>query len=387
MADMDDQPMFEPFDSNAVEEYVWDTRTPVGANQPHPDRQRYVPLPAPVEELHLTDELLQALYKPFKPNQWCPTPWLKDVVPGTTFTERKFLAHKNGHPRDSRITMAVEPHKYFIDGSCEHWMSGTELLKQFFPPFESDTIANNTLQSKTYLTCKHRPSYKYYGCQTVEDIQRVWLSKRDMGTDLHANIEAFWNGEEFNVQDINEHPFGLFKKLFEDKRWVNWDPYQTEWTIFDEESYVSGSIDFAGRIQALYTDKDMVLIDWKRCESIDMCSFERLRGLPAPHGYGPCWALESTKFNQYSLQLNLYKYLVEKRYGFNVKKMIIVRLHPNCKEHAQVILVPEMQPIIRQIIQCRIMALKRASAGPFNGSQTSNAHVDNDAAASVGAVV
>ena len=46
-------------------------------------------------------------------------------------------------------------------------------------------------------------------------------------------------------------------------------------------------------------------------------------------GTPPIEHLDDCNFNQYSLQLNLYKHILEKHYGIKIEGMFLVVLHPN----------------------------------------------------------
>ena len=54
--------------------------------------------------------------------------------------------------------------------------------------------------------------------------------------------------------------------------------------------------------------------------------------------------IEDTNFNHYSLQLNLYKYILEKKYKKKVKKMYLVCLHPENKNKDYIIYNVDYKP-------------------------------------------
>ena len=64
--------------------------------------------------------------------------------------------------------------------------------------------------------------------------------------------------------------------------------------------------------------------------------------------------LMDTNFNHYSLQLNLYRFILESKYNFKVKNMYIVCLHPANKNNDYLIytvypMVQELQIILANI--------------------------------------
>lgn len=306
----------------------------------------------------IPDQILEQLTVKFVPCEFCPTPYLKDLNPKATIRSAKYLAHKYPHEADKRIVFVEEPHRYFIDGCCENIMSATTMIKCFFPEFDAKAQSMQTFNSKTFGETNHRQTSDYYGCKSPEDIQKRWSSWADQGTMLHANIENYLNHEPFEIIEENIEPFQQFKKIMQNDRFVNWTPYRTEMSIFDPETRVAGQIDFVGMIDP--ESRHVVLIDWKRCKSIGDCCFNRFKGLPPTMGLGVCSHIENSKFATYSLQLNLYKYILEKNYGLYVKKMLIIQMHPKLKKYgATVYKIGNFQKVIEQIMACRKIAIAK----------------------------
>lgn len=312
----------------------------------------------------IPDHVIDKLTSKFVPSDLVPTAFLSDVqFENVVVRTKKYLADKNSHPMDERIVFIecskdkkVNIHKYFVDGSCLDYLSVTGLISAFFSSFDAKSQATTTANSKSFLETSHRPSHKYHGCKTPQDIIDKWAQARDLGTDLHANIESYWNNENTNVSSENQEPFAQFLSLFSDKNWVTWEPFRTEFAIFDTETKIAGQIDFLGMIDA--ERKHVVIIDWKRCESITDFSFSRICGKPADMGCGVCCTLEDTKYTKYSIQLNIYKYLLEKNYGLYVKKMYLVQMHPCLKKSGCAIYkVPNMKKLVEEIMATRKIAL------------------------------
>jgi hypothetical protein len=305
----------------------------------------------------IPDHVMHDLYSEFQPNEWCPTVHLKDLNPKATIRPQKFLSQKNAHEWDKRIIFVEEPHKYYIDGNCGDWLSVTSLVGCFFPDFDSKSQAVKTFQTKSFKDTVHRKSNKYYGCTSPEDIMAKWTEMSNLGTLLHANIENYYNNEPYTVCEENKEPFKQFLDLFQDKDWASWEPFRTEWSIFDPETRICGQIDFCGMINR--ENGHVVLLDWKRCESITDCCFNRFQGKDPTTGYGVCCDLENCKWVKYSLQLNTYKYILEKNYGLYVKKMYLIQLHPTLKNKgAAVYKVGNMTRTVEDMMACRKLALQ-----------------------------
>ena len=94
--------------------------------------------------------------------------------------------------------------------------------------------------------------------------------------------------------------------------------------IYSEQLKIAGSIDM------LYKNSDgsFSIFDWKRSKEIQKYNMykkfsktESVKHLP------------DLNFVHYSLQLNLYKYILETNYNFKIKDLILVQLHPNFKNY------------------------------------------------------
>ena len=96
-------------------------------------------------------------------------------------------------------------------------------------------------------------------------------------------------------------------------------PYRTEWSIFD------GEIDLAGQLDMLFKKKDgsFVLYDWKRVKEI------KKTNPYGEHGFGVLSDVSHCNYYHYSIQLNIYKKILNTRYDINVTDMILVVLHPD----------------------------------------------------------
>lgn len=306
------------------------------------------------KKLNIPDCVREHLTSKFVPTDILPTPFIQDLQEGRLPNEEpRYLQCKNPHPRDKRIVACDDPHVYFIDGSCEHMISSTGLVHAFFNPFNKEKTARNVLTSKTFLKTGHRPSHTYFGCKNVQDVLKRWDNWRDLGTALHDNIERFINGEEFEVVAENEKPFNRFMKFYNDRAFWTWTHFRTEWAIFDEDSKLAGKIDYCG----IFPNGEIIILDWKRVRSISDSCVQRWTGGQLDMGHGVCSQLENCKYITYSLQLNVYKWILEKNYGYRVRSMFLVQVHPKVKNPV-IYKVPNLSQWVNQMIECRIRTLE-----------------------------
>lgn len=219
------------------------------------------------------------------------------------------LSNRNKHDRDNRISFDEKTHTYYIDGSCEGIISVTTLIHNHFPKFDSTKVLK-LMKNKT----------EKYPNMTDEQIKKMWSDNgkiaSESGTKLHKMIENFYNKIENNKDDeksIEFQHFIRFNKTIESK----FIPYRTEWSVFD------GSLDLAGQIDMIYKKQDgtYALYDWKRVKEIKKENmFER--------GLGKLRDLDHCNYIHYSIQLNIYKRILETRYDIHISEMCLVILHP-----------------------------------------------------------
>ena len=248
-----------------------------------------------------------------------------------------FLKTKNPHERDSRISFVDSSHTYFIDGSSEGYISSTTLVHSFFPHFDADKIIKKMMSSKNW----HKSPYKG---QTPEQIKKGWDSNRDKaaaaGTAMHENIEMYYNNENHDKYSREFVMFSNFEKDFSDLK-----PYRTEWEVFDEFSKVAGSIDM------IYEDPvnegNLIIADWKRSKEIKMDN----RWQKGTHKLTR--HLDDCNFIHYSLQLAIYKYILQVRYGKKVSSTFLVILHPKQENYIKIDTL-ELDDVVEKIMSVRM---------------------------------
>ncbi len=219
------------------------------------------------------------------------------------------LSEINKHERDNRISFDEKTHTYYVDGSSDGIVSVTTLIHHHFPKFDSDKV----------LKLMKNKSEKYPN-MTDQQIKKIWAENgknaSGNGTKLHKMIENYYNSIENDLKEQETIEFQHFLRFNEtiNNRFI---PYRTEWSIFD------GNIDLAGQIDMLYKKRDgtFALYDWKRIKELKKDNaFEK--------GLGKLSELDHCNYVHYSIQLNIYKRILETRYDIKVTEMCLVILHP-----------------------------------------------------------
>lgn len=223
------------------------------------------------------------------------------------------LSIVNAHPRDQRIEFDEGPHIYTVDGK-QGYTSVTTFIHSLFSHFDADAVIDKMLKGRNMKD----PTYKYFG-MSKEQIKKMWADKgaaaSGSGTKMHYDIECYYNGLTVENSSLEYSYFKKFVLDFPDLK-----PYRTEWVVFYEELKISGSIDMVFE----NPDGTIQIYDWKRCEEIPYEDpFGKVSGTK-------CIAhLPDTKFWHYSLQLNIYRTILEHKYSKKITGLYLVRLHPD----------------------------------------------------------
>lgn len=306
------------------------------------------------------------------------------------------LVRRNFHPRDLHIRFQEEGHQYTLTFWCQErkryltikstkshddngplnlgsveekngvyyqLLSGTGFIGSLFPPFDALEAARNS-HDKT---------------KTVEEKMEEWRilgeTASRKGTKMHLERENQALGRPYKKRgrsyELNEE---YREKIVIGKM----REYRTEWMIWDSELMICGSVDILyeewpprncpGRDP---TKKYLILGDYKRSKEIKMFN-------PYQSGIPECPAVANAgdcNYIHYMIQLNLYKYILEKNYNVVILRTFIIVLHPE-QEHFIKIDMNPPPGFMESIIEYRRQTLsayrvKNASTKPENSDSFS----------------
>jgi hypothetical protein len=274
------------------------------------------------------------------------------------------LEKRNAHIRDKNIQFFEEDHKYLI--KCDpdiKYTSVTTWCHSHFPHFDADEIICNMMKGKGW-----KEGHKYWGL-TADQIKTQWSengnSVAGAGTDLHFEIECFNNDIRFQFSYSNKELYEIYMADFKDKldtMPIEWNyflnfirdnphlkPYRTEWIIFDEDVKIAGSIDMVYE----NTDGTLSIYDWKRSKNITRVNnFNKFAITPL------ICQFPDSNFWHYALQLNTYKFILEKKYGKIIRDLYLVRLYPDAEEkNYELIELPNLSKDIYELFEDRKKSL------------------------------
>ena len=258
------------------------------------------------------------------------------------------LEIKNRNERDKNIKLIEYCHRYIVNEKM--YESVTAFINSHFSKFDADSVIKNMGRGGNF-----NKSSKYRG-MTPYEIKKEWrengAEQARLGTRLHSDIECFMNNDirddDIQIDYTHQDLLSIYEFESENTRdeidpadrsivsaeWsyflnfvrdhAEYKPYRTEMKIYSEQLKIAGSIDM------LYKNSDgsFSIFDWKRSKEIQKYNMykkfsktESVKHLP------------DLNFVHYSLQLNLYKYILETNYNFKIKDLILVQLHPNFKNY------------------------------------------------------
>lgn len=205
----------------------------------------------------------------------------------------------------------LEPeHKYILKSDPDlNFTSVTSITSKYFSPFDKDAIAKKLVET----------NMKYVG-MTTDELIAQWDEARDFGNLVHSNIESYINNK--NYKDISEVRHAI--------KWMNKFKNLSEFVFYPEVIIYSEELGIAGSIDVLAKDTKndtYIIIDWKTSKSISKSSFGGRMGIHPITSH-----LMDCKYVHYSMQLSLYRYLIEEFYGIKVSNLLIAHLKNNeCK--------------------------------------------------------
>jgi len=246
------------------------------------------------------------------------------------------------------ITYYDEPHKYFHNE--KEYISVTTLIHKYEEEFDEEYWSN--IKSEQF----DLPQYK---------IKRAWNFINKKGTTKGSIIHDYAENKLLNKvfkypkqEIINEFGFDPIKIEYEKtKNHVDnfikvsknkLIPVKTELVVYDKESMVAGMADL---LFYNVKEKEFQIWDHKTNKAFSKISDRYL--------LGTLGTLDDSDLEIYSLQLALYKYIIEKNTSIKLGKSYIVWYSHN-NENFEIIQTKNRDFFAKEIIKERIQLLKAA---------------------------
>lgn len=297
----------------------------------------------------------------------------------------------------------VAEHRYFVYGVPQTG-SATGYIHQFFPKYDSEGNARRIAGGDKMLVAL---DYKYYRfaralCRRAWHFVRRGALAEDADQEFDQYLDCMQRAKQCLCE--NKKQCEVFEKLFREMVYrgirAAWDynseqsltlgrlmhrsiemcynqmynpaedrfhvpemqqfaRFHTKWVLpnklrmFRTELSLAHKPDpnmdiyLCGQLDAIYIDPagEMWLVDWKRSKEIKSVPFDK-----DSYGTGPCQGLADCNREHYNIQLNIYKYIVERNTSFRVAKCFIAVFHPNQDDYA-LYPVPDYQSRVHAALQ------------------------------------
>ncbi len=248
--------------------------------------------------------------------------------------------------RDKDIQFYPQEHVYLYQGAKE-FTPVSKVISYFFSPFDS-----------FYWSKIKANQEKVPQGQKLEEWDEKGAEAREVGTFMHQQIANYYARKEYrknyqfqytgkyiyvskNISLANE--YAQFVDFL--KHHIS-TPCRTEWTIYDENLKIAGTIDMLYPNGTTYD-----IYNWKRSQKV-VDSFGHpiqinTYGNMGRKGLGN---IQNTSYWHYCIQLNLYKHILETKYGLQIGKMYLVVFMEGASRYFK-LEVPNMDGTIKTILR------------------------------------
>lgn len=204
------------------------------------------------------------------------------------------------------IIFDPEPHTYHLNGL--KFTSATTWLHQFQEPFDANAISLRMAKGNKLAAL---------------ELQRQWKAKSDAacarGTHLHEYLECKIAGADVALHDdaIDLYPIAD-KFIVETTGKINFS--MCEFRIYDETWKICGTVD---------------LLVWnKRYQQYEIWDYKTNKSIDMRNNYNkklksPFNQFDDCNFIMYSLQLSLYRLMIEQNTDIKIAKCRLVHIAPN----------------------------------------------------------
>lgn len=195
---------------------------------------------------------------------------------------------------------------YIVENSRKKFTSVTTVIKSYFEPFRPNEMAEKVAAAQ------------HHKDETKEEILASWKIANESGSKLHKNIENYLQGKGNEFQHEDFHRFLQF--------WNTFNPIQKGYTCFAEYQVFDLDIEISGTIDCLLVlpDGRFIILDWKRSRNLRLYGFPDRETGEVRMGKKPFDNFQDCNYSHYSLQLNFYRTILEKKYQVYGRPMVCI---------------------------------------------------------------
>jgi len=240
---------------------------------------------------------------------------------------------RHNHKLESKLEYFKDPNFVFDEASHSYsylnpatgrpvqmFQSVTGFLGQFKKPFDSDMIAG--------MVAKKRGTAKKIILAEWKEISDIALK---LGTNVHKWIEDYYNGLNPAMPTDERELDRVYKFLaLYDEKLHKFTPVHQEFRVFSRKWGLAGTLD------ALFKLNDGRYVgDWKTNKKFTTDADNEGRKQKLLYPFDDMW---DNSLNGYSIQLSLYRLMLQEESGYETQGGFLVWIGPNEK--------PEMHKIV-----------------------------------------
>ncbi len=208
------------------------------------------------------------------------------------------------NPKGQIIEFNEKYHTYMVEN--QKLISVTQLISKFFPVFNTEKVSKSCAKKWDV---------------SQDDLKAKWKKIADdanfLGNNVHNLAEALLNETdlpEITIPRNIKFSFQMMKILV--KLLKRYDFLETEKIVFSTEMSIAGSID------VLFKKGNIILIlDWKTGKKIET------ENKFNSYAFKPIATMPDNNFSKYSLQLNIYRHIMERENYFPGCKFVQSIVH------------------------------------------------------------
>lgn len=239
----------------------------------------------------------------------------------------------------NRITFVEKTHSYLIDGQDTRCPSVTRLLKRFKKEFEKEKIAARVAKKTKTTTAQVLADWDLnnlysttLGSMLHKYIENYYLNKR---VEFEGSFDGLGFDEKKKLAETLPKLIEYFQNFYNDYK--NIICVRNEMVIGDiEDTKVCGMMDMLA--YNTYTDEYEIL-DFKTNKKMEKTS-------QWGNLFYPFDDMTEGEINEYTIQLNCYKYILEKYTSLKIGEMKLIWFNINNSNY-QVIELKEIQSKIK----------------------------------------
>ena len=205
---------------------------------------------------------------------------------------------------DKDITLDRDTHTYSLLSNPDlTFTSVTTYIDNFFEKFDAERVAKKLIEN-----------YPKYADRMIDSLKKEWEESAKYGTMVHDEIEM-WIKNKTEPKDI---------KSINGKNWLLAYQAKSDIDVLSEIIIYSKELKIAGTMDILAKDNntdEYIIIDWKTSKKINKVSYKYKTGT---HEISK--NIMDCNFSHYSLQLSLYRYILEEYYHFKIRNQVIAHL-------------------------------------------------------------